>query len=58
MQEAKQEWRKAVKDLNASDKEKQKATEHYRELIGEMAQDLMQYVKDSEVHPNLKLKSN
>jgi hypothetical protein len=55
---AKQEWRKAVKDLNASDKQKAKATTHYRELIDEMAQDLKQYAKNSAIPPNLKLKSN
>lgn len=35
MQEAKLGWRKAVMDLNASDKQKTKARAHYCELIGE-----------------------
>jgi hypothetical protein len=55
MIEAKAAWRKAVRDPNASESDKENASEHYRELIGDMATDLQQYLKDSEIHPNLKL---
>ena len=47
MQEAKQEWRKAVEDLNARIIRRQKQRRIIVGLISEITDDLTQYVRDS-----------
>lgn len=56
MSEAKSAWHKELRDPNATEEDRAKASEHYREILIKMSDDLGQYLKDSEIYPNLKVK--
>jgi hypothetical protein len=56
MKEAKMDLYRELRDPNATPEQLKKVSEHYRKILIDMSDDLNKYIKESEVHPNLRIK--